>query len=110
MRIELNALKAIPGHEMMQAIRDVFSVQEWMRITVNVAGEGFLLGKIGDPSKMMHKLTDLQEGGLVSVEIPDEIEFDVDHVRTRLEATLTAWDKSIEGLKRALKKQRDGAF
>lgn len=105
MRIELNAPKAIPGHEMMEAIRDAFSVQEWMKITVNVAGEGFLLGNIGDPSKMMHKLTDLKEGGIIAVEIPDEIQFDVDRVRTRLEATLTAWDESIEGLKRALKKQ-----
>lgn len=104
MKIELDSPGRIPGHEMMQAIRESFDVQDWVRISVNVAGNSFLLGDIGAPATMMHLLTDLENGGSISVEIPDDIKFDIDSTRERLDATLTAWDSGIEGLKQAIKR------
>lgn len=106
MRIELDAPGRIPGDEMMNAVRASFNVRDWTRICINVDGEGFLLGDLGAPDQMMKRLTDLEDGGKVSVEIPDDIEFDLEATRARLTATLTAWDKGVEVFKRRVERGR----
>lgn len=87
MKIELKAQGRVAGDEMMVAIRKSFSVRDWTRISVNVAGEGFLLGEIGAPRRMMRMLIQLKDGGKVSLDIPEDIKFDVETTRERPEAT-----------------------
>jgi len=105
MKIDLDAPGRIPGHEIMQTIRTSFPVQDWVRISINVADKNFLLGEIGAPARMMHMLTDLEDGGTISIEIPDDIDFDIDSTHKKLTATLTEWERGIKGLHEAVKTQ-----
>ncbi len=107
MKIELHASGRVAGDQMMVAIRESFSVQDWRRILVNVVGETFLLGDIGAPGRMMHKLVDLKDGGPVTLVIPKHVVFDLEATRGRLTHALTSFDRRVAALGERIERHKE---
>jgi len=105
MKISIESEGRIAGDEFFSTIRKSFEVKDWMRISVNVAGEVFDLCEIGAPGEMMHRLTDLEEGGTIAVEIPDDVQCDIKEVRTKLEGTLGSFERGVARWARALERR-----
>jgi hypothetical protein len=100
MKLTFEAKKNVAGGTFMEAVRTSFQTRDWMQIAVTVNnGVRYILGEIGHPSAMMHELTDLSDGGTIEVEIPDNIEFDVEEVRAKLaEVVDNSFDLGVRAL------------
>lgn len=92
MEIKLNPPTRIAGHVFSDVIQTRFAVKDWLRLQVSIRGEQFNFGNMGERLNMMRTLTNLEGGGEIEVEIPDDINFDPEETRRALESTFISYE------------------